>query len=409
MSKPLSNPSGPSPARGFSLIELLLAMALSLVVLALTFTLVQELQNTADLANTSADVNENLRAAVIMMTRDLSTAGENMPGGSIALPYTPGNPSPTPSITLPTPAYPAATPFPTPYPAGASLYWPVVAAGYAAGPTQGSGANAITTDIVTIIGVDQTSSFNNTAASAPTLPASPTGSATITVSPTAAGYVTPGQLIKLTNTNGSCLLAVSTVNTTTGVITFAHGDAHDYLGVNQFSILLTSDTATAGPSSGTMSQLQTATKSPTTGLYSFSWPTTLTADPISMVTYYLDTATPRNLQKLVTSPPATLPPVPQPVALGINVMQIRYVLTQTSALGVISLTIPAVGNPWPSVANPNYSPTYIRRAVLTMIGESDHQNHANKQWYSKEVVSSVAVQNLDYYNKYDTGSSMTPN
>lgn len=237
MSKPLSNPSGPSPARGFSLIELLLAMALSLVVLALTFTLVQELQNTADLANTSADVNENLRAAVIMMTRDLSTAGENMPGGSIALPYTPGNPSPTPSITLPTPAYPAATPFPTPYPAGASLYWPVVAAGYAAGPTQGSGANAITTDIVTIIGVDQTSSFNNTAASAPTLPASPTGSATITVSPTAAGYVTPGQLIKLTNTNGSCLLAVSTVNTTTGVITFAHGDAHDYLGVNQFSIL----------------------------------------------------------------------------------------------------------------------------------------------------------------------------
>lgn len=101
--------------------------------------------------------------------------------------------------------------------------------------------------------------------------------------------------------------------------------------------------------------------------------------------------------------------MPQPVALGINVMQIRYVLTQTSALGVISLTIPAVGNPWPSVANPNYSPTYIRRAVLTMIGESDHQNHANKQWYSKEVVSSVAVQNLDYYNKYDTGSSMTPN
>ncbi len=392
MSKPIHNPCRPSPTTGFTLLELVVAMALSLLLFGLFLTLVQQLRNTADLVGSMSDVNENLRAAVNMVSRDLSTAGENIPRGGIPLPYTPGTPSPTPSIKLPNPWYPAGsqwttwTTFPTPA-ANAALSWPVITAGNAQGPTQGSGANAITTDIVTIISVDQTSLFNQTAVTgSPTVSST---SATITVPATAAGYVQAGQLIMLTNSNGSCLLAVSSVNTTTGVITFTHGDTtNDVLGVNQFS----------GPTTGTItSQLET-TGPPA------SWPA-ITAYPISMVTYYLDTSTPRRLMKLITSPPATLPPTPQPVALGINVMTLQYSLYPFATLN--GKTSDPTENPWPTTADPTNLPKNIRKVVLTMIAETDHQNFANSQWYSKSITNAVTVQNLDYYNKYNLGAKLT--
>jgi prepilin-type N-terminal cleavage/methylation domain-containing protein len=381
MSKPIPNPSGPSPTTGFTLIELMVAMALSLLLLGLAFTLVQQLGNTADLVGSMSDVNQNLRAAVNMVSRDLSTAGENIPLGGIPLPY--GG-----TATAINEPYPAGQKFPTPA-AGNTLFLPVITAGNALGPTQGSGANAITTDIVTIIGVNQTSPFNQTAVTgSPTVSAS---QATITVSPAAnagAGYVQAGQLIMLTNSNGSCLLTVSSGNATTGVIKFKNGDANDILGVNQF----------VGPTSGTINQLETTSSS--------TWPA-ITAYAISMVTYYLDNSNPRNLMKLITSTPSTLPPTAQAAALGINVMQIQYSLSPPATLNGVQSD--PTENPWPTTADPTNSPNDIRKVVLTMIGETDHQNHANGQWYSKEVRNAVTVQNLDYFNKYNLGATMTQN
>jgi len=352
-----------------------------------------------------------------MVSRDLSNAGENIPLNGIPLPYSSGNPSPTPNINLPNPAYPAASPwttwatFPTPA-ANTALYWPVITAGNAQGPTQGSGANAINTDIVTILGVNQTSLFNPTTVdtTTPNLPTISSTSATITVTPTtAAASASPGQLIVPTNANGSCLLAVSSVNTTTGVITFNNGDTtNDLLGVNQFSILSTGAVAyatTSGPTSGTISFLQSATT--TNGTTTYTWPSTMTAYPISMVTYYLDTSNPRRLMKLVTSPPATLPPQPQPVALGIYVMTLQYSLFPLATLN--GVTSDPTEDPWPTTADPGNSPNDIRKVVVMMIAETDHQNHANGQWYSKEIRNAVTVQNLDYYNKYSLGANMTQN
>jgi prepilin-type N-terminal cleavage/methylation domain-containing protein len=378
MSKPIHNPSGPSPAAGFTLLELVVAMALSLLLFGLALTLVQQLGNTADVVGSMSDVNENLRAAVNMVSRDLSTAGENIPRGGIPLPY--GGTAAT--INRP---YPSGSTFPTPA-SGNTLYIPVITAGNALGPTQGSGANAINTDVVTIIGVNQTSQFNQTAVTgSPTVAAT---SATITVSTTAAGYVQAGQLIMLANSNGYCLLAVSSVNTTSGVITFTHGDTtHDPLGINQFS----------GPTTGTINQLET-TGPPA------SWPA-ITAFPISMVTYYLDSSTPRRLMRCPTQVCTGTASAAQPVALGINVMQIYYSLNPLATLN--GVTSDPTENPWPTTSDPKNSPNNIRKVVLTMIGETDHLNHANGQWYSKEIKNAVTVQNLDYYNKYSLGASLT--
>jgi len=353
MSKTIQNPSRTSPSVGYTLLELMVAMSLSLILFGLAFTVAQQLNNIADTVSSMSDVNENVRAAVNMVSRDLQQSGQNIPVGGIPIP---SGGSAT-AINRPGPG--GLT-----FPATGSM--PVLTTGYALGPTQGSGANAINTDIVTLITVNQTSPFNQTTVTAnPTVAA---GQATITVSTAAAGNVTPGQLILLINANGSCLLAASSVNTATGVITFTHPDTtHDPLGVNQFS----------GPTSGTINQLQTSG--------SGAWPTIL-AYPVTMTTYYLDTSTPRRLMKQITMATA------QPVALGINVMTITYTCSS---------------GPSPT-RNPS-SPSSVQKVALTMIGETDHQNHANAQWYSKSITNAVAIQNLDFHNKYSLHSSMTQN
>jgi type II secretory pathway pseudopilin PulG len=403
MSKPIHNPSGPSPAAGFTLLELVVAMALSLLLFGLALTLVQQLGNTADLVGSMSDVNENLRAGLNMVSRDLSAAGENIPRGGIPLPY---GGTGTTAIKLPNPPYGAGSTFHAPLSGATTLSWPVIYAGNALGPTQGT----ITNDMVTIISVNQTSQFNQTAVNttSPNAPTISSTSATITVSTTAAGYVQPGQLIMLTDSNASCLLTVSSVNTTTGVITFTKGDANDVLGVNQFSIMSsTSDSVASGPTTGTMSFLQTPTSTTTNGVttWTYPWPTTVTAYPISMVTYYLDNSkSPTKLMKVVTVGTGS---AAQPVALGINVMQIYYSLYPPATLN--GVTSDPTENPWPTTADTANSPSNIRKVVLTMIGETDHQNHANGQWYSQEIKNAVTVQNLDYYNKYYLGSSLTAN
>jgi hypothetical protein len=289
---------------------------------------------------------------------------------------------------------------------------PVLIAGNGLGPSQGSGSTAISTDVVSMIGVNQSASFNQTVVSttSPNQPTFSSTSATITVSTTAAGYVSPGQLVMLRNANSSCLLAVSSVNTTTGVITFTHGDAtNDLLGVNQFpTVSGTTGAITAGPTSGTILQLETATVN--SGKTTYAWPTTLTAYPISMMTYYVDSSTPeRNLVKLTSMGTNACAAVSctNVVALGIDVMQVFYSLSPPATLN--GVTSDPTENPWPTTTDNTNTPNDIRKAVLNIVGETNHKNFANSQWYSKEVRNAVTIQNLDFYNKYNLGSNMTQN
>lgn len=404
MSERSHSPSGPHSAAGFSLVELLTAMALSLLMFAMTFVLVQQLDNTADVVGSMSNVNQNMRAAVNMVSRDLSTAGENIPLGGIPLPY---GGSAT-SIKRP---YPSASTFPAPL-SGSALYMPVLIAGNGLGPTQGSGANQISTDVVSMIGVNQSASFNQTVVSttSPNQPTFSSTSATITVSTTAAGYVSPGQLVMLRNANASCLLAVSSVNTTTGVITFTHGDTtNDLLGVNQFpTVSGTTGAITSGPTNGTILQLETATLN--SGKTTYAWPTTLTAYPISVVTYYVDSTTPeRNLVKLTSMGTNACAAVSctNVVALGIDVMQVFYSLSPPATLN--GATSDPTENPWPTTTDTTNTPNDIRKVVLNVVGETNHKNFANSQWYSKQIRNAVTIQNLDFYNKYNLGSSMTQN
>jgi hypothetical protein len=62
--------------KGFSVVELIVAMALTLTVLAGTFAAIQEAARATQLAATASDANQNLRVAMNAIIRDLIQTGE---------------------------------------------------------------------------------------------------------------------------------------------------------------------------------------------------------------------------------------------------------------------------------------------------------------------------------------------
>src|ERR1700681_3273498 len=73
-------------SHGFTLVEVLVAVALTLIILGMTFTLLDSLYNVSDGAIAIADLNQNLRASVNLISRDLTIAGSEIPLGGIPLP-----------------------------------------------------------------------------------------------------------------------------------------------------------------------------------------------------------------------------------------------------------------------------------------------------------------------------------
>jgi len=339
------------------MIELMVALALSLMLLAIAFTLMDLLYNVGDIAVSGADVNQNLRGSVNVISRDLTNAGSEIPLGGIPLPGGGTGGSAATHIRIPGPG--AARYFNDPNPNGG--FMSVVTPGSGFGPSSGSGGTIIPTDVITIIGVNPVSQLDQyplTAISNTTTTASITVDPRTNIGP-GVSQVVPGQLIMLENAS-VCLLAVSTVNTATNVITFVKGDANDLLGLNQFP------NPPNGPTSGTIAQLP-----PTVG--------STTAYHLNMVTYYLDTSSPQRLMKQVAASPA------QPVSVGINVLEFSY-----------SLSPPGTPDPTRNVGAPNQ----IRKVNMWVIAKSDHPSRKSGRYYSNSIATSVVVQNLAYFNKY---------
>jgi len=130
-----------------------------------------------------------------------------------------------------------------------------------------------------------------------------------------------------------------------------------------------------------------------------------------MVTYYLDSSTHiKDLVKLTSMGTSGCAAVSctNVIALGINVFQVFYSLSPPATLnGVTSATTDPTENPWPTATDNGNTPNHIVKVVLNMLGETNHKNFANSQWYSREIKNAVTIQNLDYVNKYGTASSST--
>ncbi len=77
--------------RGFSLVEMLIAMAVGLIVLSATMQLFKNGMDATRLVSQSSEMQQSVRATVNLIAKDVSMAGSGLPSGGLSLPYGAGS------------------------------------------------------------------------------------------------------------------------------------------------------------------------------------------------------------------------------------------------------------------------------------------------------------------------------
>jgi prepilin-type N-terminal cleavage/methylation domain-containing protein len=356
--------------KGFSLAELLVAIAVTLIVLAATLAAFSEAVQVNDFATLMADMDQNLRAAVNMMVRDLSQTGTGIPTGGLPCPSGTG----VQPINRPSPPGTAYT-FPT------DPLQPLVTTLHAINPGDGLGPtinNVAATDMVTVLYADSTLPLNTMPLSA----IAPDGS-TMTVDPSipvAAGLNTdlqPGDLIMFSNALGN---AIQTITRTTGTQTVRF-DNNDFFGFNQRTV-----------PGGTIMCLQnpgTNTNPNDCSANNGGWPPT-TATRIWMITYYLDATTDPNLPRLIRQ----INNFPgRPVALVLENLQLSYDI-------VDGVTNPTNQATVPNAFFPNTNPNQVRKVNLFLAARSSQPTPRNQQFLRNSVSTQISLRSLSFVSRY---------
>jgi prepilin-type N-terminal cleavage/methylation domain-containing protein len=387
---------------GFSLVELMVSVAILVIILsAVTGALIQA-QHVADGIALEANTQENLRAGMHFMVRDLTQAGEGIPQAGISIPV---DAAATSLINRPG----TAGTFPTSY-----TVLPQVTPGSGIGqaaltldPSTGAIMNGgLLTDVINVLYADN--SLTSSAACvlgpstlcplnglpvtiAPTVgpPATPgcggvidaTG-LTVTLDPTCFTMpggqvpVSVGNLMMFQNANGTALEYVTGV--AGQVITFGAGDP---AGLNQ-----------TGMPNGTVAQLNVG-----------GTPTTLTR--VWMVSYYINSTSAQNPQLIrqVNYPnyPSAAAAVnaPQPIADCIENMSFSYdVITNTP--GIYGAAGPG------DAAQPLApdTPFNIRAVNVTLAGRSEYPYHGSTtpQYFRNNLYTQVSIRSLAFVNQFPT-------
>jgi prepilin-type N-terminal cleavage/methylation domain-containing protein len=127
--------------RGFSLVELLISVAISTVILGTTIAAMLNAVRANDTAVLVTNMNNNLRTAMDLVTRDLLQVGQGLPTGRI--------------VSIPN--GPGATAVRRPGPPGTNLTWALGTTDLSAvspGPGLGPVINNVPTDMITTLAVD---------------------------------------------------------------------------------------------------------------------------------------------------------------------------------------------------------------------------------------------------------------
>ena len=330
---------------GFTLVELLVAMAITLVVVAATLGAFNDALRANEAVTLLADMDQNLRAGMNLVIRDLIQTGEMIPTGGIPIPSGAG----AQPINRPSPVGSAYT-FDTTWTA-----LPAISPGASMGPV----LLGQTTDMLTVLYGDNFLPLNQTQLASI---ADNGSSATVDPGTPITGInnaIRPGDLIMFSNAQGNAIQQVTSVAGQT--MNFATTDAFN---LNKRS---------AGQ--GTIMQLKTGSV----------WPPT-TAARIWMITYYLDpTTNPRQprLMRQVNFNPA------RPVAEVIENLQVSYDL-------VDNVTNPTNVKQPASVNSANQ----INKVNLSMSARSNNRFGKTGQYLRNSLSTQVSIRSLAYVDQY---------
>jgi len=387
---------------GFTLLELMIAMAVTLILLAAAVSTFRDASASNQVVTQAADMTENLRASLNLIEQDLQQAGTGIPVGGINIPYTSNGSTSSPCSTtaaINRPILGGKTTFP---PCNSTL--PAVEPGNTIGPgitapdaTTGTAANPTSlTDEITMLYADNTlgldaKPINQPATATPPNPGCPAGSlklsgTTLTVTfdstcanLTSGGYtVQAGDLILFTNTLGNAILAVTGVSGQT--LTFASGDVFGLNGRTE--------------TSGTIQQLETGGAS-CGGAASCFAPTLATR--VWMVSYYLDNITSPPFVRLIrqinmpvgAAPNQTYPPTP--VGETMENLQFTYNFVDGVTNPSNQATVP-VGN----------SESQIRSVNVYLGARSSYKVMKGRQslFARNNLMTQISLRSLSYVNRY---------
>jgi prepilin-type N-terminal cleavage/methylation domain-containing protein len=373
---------------GFSLIELMVTVAILIIIVGTTLASLNQAVQTTQNVTLMADTQENLRAGMNYMVRDLVQAGEQIPQGGIPLPNNNGvvnvnKPSPpTKTYTFPTtstvlqaitPGFGQGLQTATPSPAnnGTTLF----------GPNN--------TDMITMIYADNSlidntipasphtlSEFPIFLAASPTNPGCPAGviaanGSSVTFDATCINInqgntgLHAGDLIMFQNGGGVTLQCITAVAGQT--VSFAAGDAFK---LNQTGLPSSTLPQTASPAN------------------SGKYPPT-TATRIWMITYYIDSNT--NPQRPVLMRQVNFNPAVA-VAEVIENMNVTYDIVNSQA------TVPAANAP--QIIAPD-TPAQIRKVNLLLAARSETASNQTRGYFRNNLQTEVSIQSLSFFSLYN--------
>lgn len=360
---------------GFTMVEFLVAAAISLVLIGAAVAAFTDALRSNELVTLTADLNDNLRAAMDLISRDLVATGTGIPSSGISIPSGAG-------VTINRPNL-------TPLTFSGSIL-PAVSLGTGLGPavpisdTPASANPGTPSDILTLLYEDNTWSTGQTMDSAPiiraavgTTPAcggtiSPNGDA-ITFDPAcndltkARVPIQPGDLILFTNPAGAT--AMQTVTDVNGQrLNFAKNPNIDKFGFNQ-----------SAASQGTILQLQSPPG---------TWPS-ITATRIFMVTYYLDNVAdpsrPRLMRQLNFNNP-------QPVGDVVEALTVRY--------NFVDGNTPPTFYAKQSAVPPGLSESNIRSVNVFLGARSNRAQSKTAKYLRDNMSTQVSLRSLSYFDRY---------
>jgi prepilin-type N-terminal cleavage/methylation domain-containing protein len=382
---------------GFSLIEMMVAMFILIAVVAACTGAIIQAQHVSEGVALEANIQENLRAGMHFLVRDLTQAGEGIPAAGISVPNSAAGVSaiPRPGLAVPGIFEDSSVPPITyttlpPVIPGSQLGSLVTTANPATGAILTGGFN---TDVITILYADNTL-VSSAGAPPPLLTAAPVTSVAPAV-PVCAGVIDPagafvtlapacftlpggptpiavGNLIMFHNINGTALEYVTGVTATQ--ILFAPGDP---AGLN----------GTALPK-GTVANLAVAVT-----------PTTISR--VWMVTYYLDVVTnpaKPQLIRQVNYPgfPAGAPAnPPQAVAEVIENLTFSYDIVN-STVPLVSYGLNGPGDA-PTPIAPD-TPFLFRAVNVSLGGRSEYPYTMTQppQYLRNSMSTQISIRSLSF-------------
>ncbi len=373
-------------SRGFTLVEMLVGMALGLVVLSAAVMLFAKALDATYAVSQSAELQQNARAALDQIARDVSLAGYGVATGGVQLP-TGGTGNSIYGCDGTTCYVGGQPPTGVAYPTVAAYQSNPAVVNHLYGIIPGSNLGmaivnrGIATDLLTMAYVDSTfrldlytvTGFGNNGTSMTLTAPYPQPTPPVPALNDAVYGLKAGDLVLLSNSNGSAIGEVS--NATATVISF--GD-NDWLRINQSN-------ATAG-------NIKTFIQNLPPGAVTL-------ATRLLVITYYIDV--PRGPDNVLYTaddgPPRLMRQIsgqsPMPIAENITDLQFTYdVFDENTGTAQSGLRDAGLGQV------PPLSPNQIRKVNLFVAARSPLQNRGGYQ--GLQLRTSVSARNLSFRDRY---------